>query len=221
MAEGRTAWPKTDDEWFVEPIASTEFLLAREDFKDLAILDPACGQGNIVTTCRAAGLDAWGTDIRERIEPRAPWFLGRRDFLIDGLGVLGSEAIITNPPYGHAKTAEAFIRRALATPSVRKTAMFVNAKFLFGAGRARGLFKDHPPSRVWPVSPRPSCPPGALLRDGLIKATGGVENYVWMVWDHDAPAGTTFHWNADLPDAARVDDRAMDEPQIQTPERAA
>lgn len=196
MAEGRTDWPKVEDDWFVEPIAATEFLLKRESFAGLRILDPACGQGNIVRTCLAGGLNAWGCDLRERIATKPPWFLGRRDYLAlhsaDPV-MTSTEAVITNPPYGRALLAEAFIRSALDMPSVQKVAAFVNAKFLFGAGRAKGLFAEHPPSRVWPVVPRPSCPPGQFLLDGG-KAQGGVENYVWMVWDVGGCGRTWFRW---------------------------
>lgn len=197
MAEGRTNWPKVDDDWFVEPIAATDFLLAREDFTGLTVLDPCCGQGNIVRACLAAGLKAVGCDLRERVLPDTPWFLGQRDYLTwYAPEAILPDAIIMNPPYGRALLAEAFIRQALRTPGVRKVAAFVNGKFLFGAGRAKGLFADHPPSRIWPVSPRPSCPPGQFLLDGG-KAQGGVENYVWMVWDVGDCGHTTFHWQAD------------------------
>lgn len=192
MAEGRTAFAVAEDDWYVEPTAATEFLLKRESFAGLRILDPACGQGNIVRTCRAAGLNAVGSDLRERDGARAEsWFLGAQDWLT--ADHLHGDAIIMNPPYGRALLAEAFIRRALSRPCSEKVAAFVNAKFLFGAGRAKGLFAEHPPSRVWPVVPRPSCPPGQFLLDGG-KAQGGVENYVWMVWDVGGCGRTWFRW---------------------------
>lgn len=192
MAEGRTNWPAVADDWFVEPSIATTFLLDREAF-DGRIWDPACGQGNLVEACLARGLDAVGTDLRTRfLGAQPPWFLGERDFLQPSRSRIGARHIVTNPPYGHAKLAEAFIRRALAMRSVDKVAVFVNGKFLFGSGRAKGLYAEHPPTRIYPINPRPSCPPGEFLRNGG-KAAGGVENFVWLVFCRGA-TGTELCW---------------------------
>ena len=192
MAEGRTKWPAVEDDWFVEPSAVTSWLLARETFVG-RIYDPCCGQGNIVEACLAAGLDARGSDLRERVGAVGKsWFGGRGDFRSM---VLSDPNVISNPPYGRAKLTEAFIYQFWnVSPAVHKLAVFTNAKFLFGSGRAMGLFTMIPPSRVWPVNPRPSCPPGQFLVDGG-KASGGVENFCWLVWDRSAAPGTMIHWN--------------------------
>jgi hypothetical protein len=175
MAEGRTAWPKVEDDWFVEPPGATHFLLTFEYFTG-GIWDPACGQGNIVEACLLDGHDAVGSDLRDRLTkydqahlgPRYPiqgscpsWFLGTMDFLQHPLEGPYRPNIVCNAPYGRAKLAEAFIRKAVTLPGVQKAAFFVNSKFLFGAGRAMGLFRDHPPPRLsgvpqaivpaWPV----------------------------------------------------------------------
>jgi hypothetical protein len=195
LAEGRTNWPKTEDEWFVEPQWVTTWLLQREMFKG-AVWDPACGQGNVVKACIERGLMACGSDIKCRGVEGKEWWMGAIDFLRMPSAPWDYN-VICNPPYGRALVAEAFIRRACALQHARRVAMFLNSKFLFSERRARGLFRELPPTRVWPVLPRPSCPPGALLRDGLVKAQGGVENYVWMVWDLNKPEGRTeFLWNS-------------------------
>lgn len=203
MAEGRTAWPKIEDDWFQEPIEATNFLLRYEYFNG-NIWDPAAGGGHVVQACLLDGKGAVGTDLRDRVTKRRrdggrstpSWFVGAQDFLAwpaHGL-LLGCSNIITNPPYGRAKLAEAFIRHALAMPGLEKAAFFVNSKFLFGAGRARGLFAEHPPNRIYPVLPRPSCPPGQFLLDGG-KAEGGVENFVWLVFSSaEPPEGTLWCW---------------------------
>ena len=183
MAEGRKNWPAVADDWFVEPIAATTFLLEREPIRG-PVWDPCCGMGNIVAACKAHGLEAVGTDLRSRSQ-RATWdgrLCPTANFLEFPAPNLAPEVrtIMMNPPYGNAKLAEAFIRHAL-TFDVDKVCAFVNAKFLFGAGRAKGLFKDHPPMRVYPVTPRPSCPPGEHILDGG-KVGGGVENFAWIVW---------------------------------------
>lgn len=198
MAEGRTAFALEPDDWYVEPSWCTSFLLERESFAGSDVWDPACGQGNIVSTLRTAGIQAFGTDLRTRtphnlVTDRSEWFAGERNFL-DGsratplAPAVTIGAIVTNPPYGHAKLAEEFIRHAGNFPQVRKLAVFVNAKFMFGRARAAGLFTELPPTRIWPILPRPSCPPGQYLEGGG-RATGGVADYIWMVWDFGAARG--------------------------------
>lgn len=196
MAEGRTNFAVADDDWYVEPVSATSFLLARESF-DGPIWDPACGQGNILKGFQNASRMASGSDavIRDLIcAPES--FLGVADFLEWPTHLAAAPNIVCNPPYGKAKVAEAFIRHALKMQGGRKVAMFVNSKFMFSVGRANGLFADHPPSRIYPVLPRPSCPPGQFLLDGG-KAQGGVENFVWMVWDQAGRSGETrLKWGA-------------------------
>ena len=200
MAEGRTKWPAVEDDWFIEPPWVTTWLLERETFEG-PVVDPCCGQGNIVEACLAHGLEAWGSDLRERDGAAGkPWFEGCAKFTERNTGFGWSRGpamtVISNPPYGRAKTAEQFIWHFWpGSPWVRKLAVFVNAKFLFGAGRAHDLFRHNPPARVWPINPRPSCPPGQFLLDGG-KAEGGVENFCWLVYARDAAPGTAIHWNA-------------------------
>lgn len=197
MAEGRTAFALAENDWYVEPVVATEFLLARERLP-LHVWDPACGQGNILRALSAHGHQAWGSDIVDR---RPPSGVGCGWFCIDFLADKPLDffaglpwALVCNPPYGHAKTAEAFIRRALTLPFCTKICMFLNAKFMFGQRRAGGLFAEFPPYAIYPVNPRPSCPPGQFLLDGG-KASGGVENYVWMVWHPGAKdLGTQISW---------------------------
>lgn len=194
MAEGRTKWPAAPDGWYVEPESATTFLLARERFPG-PILDPCCGQGNIVRACHDRGLEAYGADLRARRGAAGQaWFVAQEDYLEAGHS---APSIIMNPPYGRALLAEAFIRRAWADPATKKLAAFVNSKFLFAERRSAGLFRDMPPARIHPVIPRPSCPPGQFLLDGG-KAEGGVENFVWLVWERDAAPGSLFVWNGEV-----------------------
>lgn len=182
MAEGRAEWPVEPNGWYVEPISATTFLLDREKVRG-PVWDPCCGMGNVVKACLDAGVEAWGTDLVERGCVRGyPWWNAVVDFLAWPAPVpLGhTRTIVMNPPYGRAKLAEAFIRHAL-TLDVEMVCAFVNAKFIWGEKRASGLYRDHPPARVYPISPRPSCPPGQYLLDGG-KAEGGVENFAWIVW---------------------------------------
>lgn len=73
---------------------------------------------------------------------------------------------------------------------LRKFCVFVDRRFLTGKRRAAGLYAEHPPTRVWEITPRPSCPPGEYLEAGN-KAGGGTADYCWIVWDITAPSGQT------------------------------
>lgn len=193
MAEGRTDWGKVEGEWFVEPRQATAFLLDRERFGPL-IWDPCCGQGNILLTCAERHYQGLGSDIVDRRAPGVDFSWQPLDFLGPSIVTPGDADVIMNPPYGGSKLAVAFIERAWSLPGVGKMAAFVNGKFLFSDRRATGLFAEMPPARVYPVRPRPSCPPGALLRSGEVEAKGGVENFVWLVWSRDHTGPTEFIW---------------------------
>ncbi|MGV6876667.1 hypothetical protein ACUSIJ_28875 [Pseudochelatococcus sp. B33] len=184
-------WERDKLNWYVEDEDCTAALLTVEKFHGLT-LDPACGQGNIVKTMIAHGYDADGSDIVRRVD--ADWFVGEIDFLADGAFKPGHcDNLITNPPFFGGKGTEAFIRKAL-TIATNKVAVFVDLKFLGSDGRASGLYAEHPPSRIYILTPRPSCPPGEYLARGG-KASGGTADWCWLVWDLQSPyAGTTFHW---------------------------
>lgn len=181
-------WPRHPQDWYVEPGRCTDQLLTVERFVG-EILDPTCGQGNIVEALRAAGLVAHGSDIKRRTN--AHWFLGEHDFLAGDAPVAAN--IVFNPPYFRAKGTEACIRQALAT-ATGKVCVFVDRRFVTGGRRARGLYTQHPPTRIWEISPRPSCPTGDFLLAGG-KAEGGTADFCWLVWDMTAPKGvTTTGW---------------------------
>ena len=182
-------WEIDEHNWYVEPESSTAALLRVERFVG-RIHDPSCGQGNIVRTCLEHGYHASGTDVVDRAGSPG-WFKGEVDFLSDR--AVWADNIIMNPPFFKAKGAEAFIRKAVSVAS-GKVAAFVDIKFLAGGGRANGLYQEMPPHRVWIITPRPSCPPGEVLRQGG-KASGGTADWIWMVWDNTAPRnGTDIDW---------------------------
>lgn len=179
-------WERDPLDWYVEPPEATEALLKVERFSGETTHDPCCGQGNIVGALRAAGYHATGSDITDRCEKA--WFTGEIDFLAaDDFGTVCN--IVMNPPFFRAKGAEAFIRKALAV-ATGKVCAFVDVRFLAGADRANGLFAEHPPARIWIITPRVSCPPGSYLAAGN-KAGGGSSDWCWMVWDLTAPRGAT------------------------------
>ncbi|GLK69204.1 hypothetical protein [Hansschlegelia plantiphila] len=189
VAKAAHVWERDGLDWYVEERRCTSGLLTVERFVG-AVWDPSCGGGNIVEEMLAAGVDAVGTDIKQRVQRW--WFRGERDFLaFEGQPL--AQNIVMNPPFFRAKGAEAFIRKALSL-ATGKVVAFVDIKFLAGGARAQGLYADLPPTRVWVISPRPSCPPGEYLANGG-KAEGGTADWCWLVWDLTAPrAETQIRW---------------------------
>lgn len=185
-------WARDEFDWYIEPSLATEQLLAVEKFDGETFHDPCCGGGNIVGALLSAGYDATGSDVVQRVNPAPDWFLGVFDFLSDA-DFGQPDNIVMNPPFFRAKGAEAFIRKALSITR-RKIAAFVDVRFIAGAQRANGLFAEHPPHRIWIVTPRVSCPPGAYLAAGN-KAEGGSADWCWLVWANDSPfTGTSLGW---------------------------
>lgn len=179
MIKLATGYDRAANEWYVEPEYCTSALLSVERFDGL-ILDPACGQGNIVKTMIATGYSAVGTDIVQRVNDEW-WFGGIYDFLEGEVLHPTIPNIVCNPPFMRAKGTEAFIRRALAMTN-RKVCIFTDVKFLAGSKRAHGIYSEFPPDRVWIINPRPSCPPGEFLLNGG-EAKNGQADWCWLVWD--------------------------------------
>lgn len=203
-AKNAKIWDRAPDEWYQEPRRVTEQLLAAEIFPG-TIHDPCCGRGNIVEAVNAfhGAEKAFGTDLVDRFPEGLPgWHRGLLDFLGDEALLRGADSIVMNPPFGKSKLAEAFIRRALRTARY-KVAAFVDARFLAGKGRATGLFAERCPNRVWYVTPRPSCPPGAYLLEGNT-AGGGTADYCWLVYDLTGPAPSMYQGGWLLPPRERA-----------------
>jgi hypothetical protein len=177
-----SGYARASNEWYVEEPRCTSELLSVERFHGVT-LDPSCGMGNIVTTMRALGHDAYGADIVDRCDS-ADWFLGLFDFLSDA--PMSPDNIVNNPPFERGRGTEAFIRRALDVAS-DKVAIFAPLTFLAGQRRARGMFREFPPDRIWQIAQRPSCPPGEhILAGGTVG--GGTTDFCWLIWDKTLPA---------------------------------
>lgn len=181
-------WDRSDDEFYIEPPWVTAALLREEGFQG-GIWDPACGSGNIIKVFLGAGRYALGSDIIKRTNDEG-WFIGTGDFLSCSDRFPGTFNIVMNPPYGRAKLAEAFIRKALSLKP-EKLAVFVETRFLCGSRRAQGLFREHHPARVWLITPRPSCPPPGSYLEAGGKPEGGKQDYCWIVWTRPADPGPT------------------------------
>jgi hypothetical protein len=193
-AKASHVWERDGLDWYQEPEWVTRGLLRVEQFIG-GIWDPACGGGNIVRAAASAGHEVMASDVVQRCDDAL--FTMQADFLTLET-TLSPPNIIMNPPYFRAAGAEAFIRKAIELVVCKegggKVAAFVDHRFIAGKERAAGLFHEWPPSRIWQVTPRPSCPPGKWLEAGN-KAGGGTADYVWLVWSFAEPNDETrFGW---------------------------
>lgn len=182
VAKQAHIFARDEFDWYVEEQRASEGLFEVERFIG-DIYDPACGSGNIIKAARAAGYGAYGSDIVRRTAE--DWFTREIDFLDTQIMAGAGPNIVCNPPFYRGAGTENFIRKALEF-SCGKVAIFCSIGFLAGAKRAAGIFADHPPHRIWVVTPRVSCPPGEWLAAGN-KAGGGTDDWVWLVWDQTAP----------------------------------
>lgn len=199
-AKSAQVWERDPHDWYVEPSSATRALLGAEKLVG-PTLDPCCGGGNIPAALIEAGLDVYGTDLVNRHGAQNPsWWLGTHDFMQghpagdEPVDLPPVTNVVMNPPFYRAVGAEAFIRRALSI-ATGKVCAFVDVRFLAGDKRANGIFAEYPPHRVWVITPRVSCPPGAYLAAGG-KASGGTADWCWMVWNmsEPPPVDTKFGW---------------------------
>lgn len=144
------------------------------------ILDPCCGFGRIVRAARERGFIADGGDIIRRWEtsPDGDMPIGGTFHKVDYLQAEGHEydAIVMNPPYGHTID---FVKKALGEARILVAAI-VPATWINGAKTARWLAQT-PWAYYWPISPRPSMPPGEYLTAGQV-AGGGRKDFAVLVW---------------------------------------
>lgn len=160
-----------------------------------SIVDPACGFGRIVRAAREAGHRGFGYDIAPRWlqTPDGPHdsfdYFTEADYLAERS--LGVDAFVMNPPYG--RTIE-FVEKALTEARILVAAI-VPATWINGARTARWLTQT-PWAHFWPISPRPSMPPGEYLLRGEV-AGGGTKDFAVLVWKRGfegAPTVSHLFW---------------------------
>lgn len=186
---GDPGYERAEDEWYVDEPHCTDLLVAVEPLVG-RVWDPCTGLGTIARRLRAAGHEVLATDLRKRgFED-----IGGLDFLHGTLPGNCPDNIVMNPPFGRAKTAQAFVERAVAL-APRKVCALLPLSFLASEARFE-WWGDYRPARVWIISNRPSMPPGNKLLSGEIKAQGGKTDYCWVVWANDehVPDSPAIDW---------------------------
>ena len=163
-------------DFFPTPRWATFALVDNERF-DGDIWECACGDGAMSHVLEETGAPVYSSDLYVR---------GYGDPGIDFLDPpRHSDNIVTNPPYN---CAEGFVRSGVSHAR-HKFALLLRLAFLEGANRARTIFAEIPPSRVWVFSERITFYPAGAERKG-----SGTTAYAWFVWDKDAATGTELKW---------------------------
>jgi hypothetical protein len=163
-------------DFYPTPRWATFALIDNEPFRG-DIWECACGDGAMSVVL---------SELRNRIESS--------DLYDRGYGEIGhdflrtdrrSPNIITNPPF---HSAEGFVAASLEMAE-KKFALLLRLAFLEGAHRARTIFHQHPPSRVWVFSERITFYP-----KGAQPAGSGTTAYAWFVWDKAHQGATQLSW---------------------------
>ena len=163
-------------DFFPTPRWATYALIDNERFEG-DIWECACGDGAMSRVLEETGCSVPSSDLFDR---------GYGDVGIDFLNATRqTDNIITNPPYN---CAEGFVESGVKLAK-HKFALLLRLAFLEGAKRARTIFAECPPSRVWVFSERITFYPVGVE----VKGTGTTA-YAWFVWDKDAPNGTELRW---------------------------
>lgn len=195
MQEKRShLWDRHEDNWYVEPEWCSRRLFDVESFEG-GIVDPSAGGGNIINSAKAAGIEAYGYDLRDRGHPGV---LSGRNFITGEGYIHGSwptPNIVSNPPYGKGegkeRLEEQFLRLSLERAR-NKVALFLDASWANASKRGAWL-ETLPLYRVYKVGPRPACPPGDFIRAGG-KVGNGTKDYSWFVFLKGFQGSPTLHW---------------------------
>lgn len=171
-----SGYEREDDDWYIEPEWLIDALLSRVEFHG-PIYDPCAGRGTIPLVCRARGLQADGSDIRDRGFGQAGI-----DFMCDQTPRFN---LISNPPFGIMR---AWIDHALEV-TYGKVAVVSRLAFLEGQAR-KPWFESLPLRYVLVSSRRASMPPG----NSDIKADGSKVAMCWLVFQRGWSGEPTLGW---------------------------
>ncbi len=146
-------------DFFPTPRWATFALIENEKF-DGEIWECACGDGTMSRVLEETGQPVRSSDLYDRGFGEAGV-----DFLTSHSG---ADNIVTNPPYN---CAEGFVASGVKQAK-RKFALLLRLAFLEGANRAKTIFANTPPSRVWVFSERITFYPSGVEPKGSGTTSG-------------------------------------------------
>jgi predicted RNA methylase len=172
---------KTDN--YSTPMDAVHQLLARERFEG-TILEPACGEGNIVKAIESTlDNEVFAYDFRSFDEIYSDADGDCINFLEQGASTFHQdgafENVITNPPFSLALP---FAERALEVAR-KKVALLLRIQFLEGQKR-KAFLQGSPLETVYVFSKRISMYP-----EGQENKGGGTQCFAWFVWNKNRHPG--------------------------------
>lgn len=180
-------WARDPNDFYVEPAWVSEALFKRVEFVG-TICDPACGMGRILQSAKKFGYRTRGQDIVNRGADAISDSFAVKDFMKKPQVVMDN--IVCNPPY---KYDEVFLLRALEVAN-KKVALLLRAQWANAQKRSR-LLERLPLSHVLMITPRPSMPPGRVVKALKGKdPSGGRVDYAWFVFEHGFKGSPAFGW---------------------------
>ena len=183
-----SGYKRTARDFYATPDWVTEALLRHVQFRG-RVWEPCCGAGAITTVMQRQGYDVTSTDIADH-GFGAPGV----DFLSCKTMPEGCRAIVTNPPYGAARSLEGqeksaasmlcFVDHALRlAESVQgQAALLVRLQWIAGK-RAAALMSAHPFAAVVALTRR------ILWFDKHENTNISQHHHAWVVFDHAHPSG--------------------------------
>ena len=160
MIGGNPDTTRSSTDFYPTPAEVTKALLAfLEIQKPALILEPACGQGDMVNVMREAGYSVYATDL-----------IYGHDFLTDPLREC--DWIITNPPFS---VSDKFIKRCAAHG--KPFALLLKSQYWHAKKRIE-LFQEITPKYVLPLTWRPD-----FLFKKHVKRRAPLMDVMWCVWE--------------------------------------
>lgn len=173
MVGRRSDYDETFDD-FPTPPWATRALMERvlprveySNFKDLHVLEPACGRGYMSNAIKEYGCAVTSTDVRDYGYPD--------QHVLDYLSApsITPHWVITNPPY--AKLLP-FIEKALSE-ATHGVAMLTRIQALMDGSRYRRLYSTNPPTIVAFFSGRLKVKQGRVVQNAP-----AMFHHCWLVW---------------------------------------
>jgi hypothetical protein len=177
----RAALKERKDDLYETPAVAVEALLRVETLPKV-IWEPACGPGAIVRVLRDAGHKVYATDLvdyESSDQDESGW-----DFLMERQLPLGTEAIVTNPPF---KNVEPFVAHALDL--CPRVVMLLRLAFL-ESDRRRPILDNSSLARVHVFRKRL---PMMHRADWAGRKRDSGMAFAWFVWDRPHSGPTELH----------------------------
>lgn len=174
----RTEAKDSRDDFPTPPWASRALfehvLEGRLGMKDMACLEPACGEGHMARVLSDYFGEVTGSDIFDY------GFGPVRDFTTYSYKPKSFDWVITNPPF---RLSEEFIIKGLNIAR-QGVAILARTVFIESVGRYKALFENMPPTKFAQFTERVPMVKGRLDE----KATTATA-YAWLVWEKKAEQG--------------------------------